>query len=176
MSRLHGPMVLLAGLVASGACSRGSAKPSAAVGAEASAATLSPDGSAEVPAVASSGPPAVSPAVFSAPIAASRTHHQLVVAGLVAAAGVVRVMGLTAGQPAWTVDALRGVAWAPDAEMKLLPAADGVALVWRGLLAGKSGATLVVLGPNGEPRGEPLAVGAGSCTTADGVAWIDPRA
>ena len=33
--------------------------------------------------------------------------------------GVVRVMALTAGQPAWSVDALRGVAWAPDAELKL---------------------------------------------------------
>lgn len=180
-------MPLIVALVASTGCSRGSAKVVGSEGLETAAAPSGVSGSASAlaglsapvasVAVASapSGPPLVSPAVFSAPIAASRAHHQLVVAGLVAAQGVVRVMALTAGQPAWSVDALRGVAWAPDAELKLQPAADGVALVWRGLLGGKTGATLVVLGPHGEPRGEPVAVGAGSCTTAEGVAWIEPR-
>jgi hypothetical protein len=166
---------LLQALAAVGGCSRGSAKGVGAEGPEAEAAPSAVSGSARAPASAPPGPPLISPAVFSAPIAASRAHHRLVVAGLVAAEGVVRVMALTAGQPAWSVDALRGVAWAPDAELKLQPAADGVALVWRGLLGGKTGATLAVLGPHGEPRGEPVAVGAGWCTTAEGVAWIEPR-
>jgi hypothetical protein len=35
---------------------------------------------------------------------------------------------------------------------------------------------LVLLGPHGEARGVPLEIGAALCTTADGLAWIDPRA
>jgi hypothetical protein len=174
MPRLLGPMALLGGLVAlavSGGCSRGSAKPTAPEGVEAAV----PAATSAILGKPPAGPPPVSPAVFSAPIAASRTHHQLIVAGLVAAEGVVRVMSLTAGEPAWTVDAVRGVAWVADAELKLQPAADGVALQWRGILGGKAGTTLVVLGPHGELRGEPVAVGAGWCTTADGLAWLDPR-
>jgi hypothetical protein len=112
--------------------------------------------------------------VFSAPIAALRIHHQLVVAGLVAAEGVVRVMALTDAQPAWVVDALRGVSWVADADVKLQPAGDGVALVWHGIRGGKTSATLVLLGPNGELRDEPIAIGARWCTTAEGVAWLDP--
>src|SRR5579862_9609206 len=98
MPRLLGPMALLGGLVvvaASGGCSRGSAKPMAHEGGEAAATPATSAIQARVPA----GPPPVSPAVFSAPIAAARTNHQLVVAGLVAAEGVIRVMALTAGQP-----------------------------------------------------------------------------
>jgi hypothetical protein len=174
MSRLPGPLSLLVGLAVlagSDGCSRGSAKATAAEGAEAAATSPVAPGAARAP----PGAPQVSPAVFSAPIAASRAHHRLVVAGLVAAEGVVRVMGLTEGQPAWSVDALRGVTWTADAELRLQPAADGVALVWRGILGGKSGATLVVLGPHGESRGEPVPVGAGSCATADGVTWLDPH-
>src|ERR1700733_11419827 len=126
MRRLLGPMALLGGLVvlaASGGCSRGSAKPMAQQGGEAAAIPATSAIQARVPA----GPPPVSPAVFSAPIAAARTNQQFIVAGLVAAEGVVRAMSLTAGQPAWTVDAVRGVSWAADAALKMLPAGDGVA-------------------------------------------------
>jgi hypothetical protein len=112
--------------------------------------------------------------VFSAPIAALRIHHRLVVAGLVAAEGVVRVMALTEAEPAWAVDALHGVSWVGDADLKLQPAGDGVALVWHGIRGGKRSATLVLMGPNGEIRDEPVLVGAGWCTTAEGVAWLDP--
>jgi hypothetical protein len=159
-------------VVGSGGCSRGSAKPLASAGLEAAAASPSSAApSASTPPI----PPQISPAEFSAPIAASRANHRTVVAGLIAAEGVIRVMGLATGEPAWKVDALHGVAWAADAELRLMPAADGVALLWRGIFGGKTTATLVVLGPHGEPRGDAIAVGAGSCTTADGVAWVDPR-
>jgi hypothetical protein len=35
---------------------------------------------------------------------------------------------------------------------------------------------MVLLGPHGEVRGEPMEIGAALCTTAEGLAWIDPRA
>ncbi len=118
----------------------------------------------------------LSPAVFSPPIAANRLNHELVVAGLVTAEGVVRVMALGDGAPVWTVDALKGVSWIADADLRLQPARDGMALVWRGSLGGKAAAALVILGPHGEPRGDVVPIGGGACTTAEGVAWLDPRA
>ena len=166
-SRLPAILVLLGPSVG---CSRASAQPAGVLDAGA-------DASVPRPAEAAAPPEArlISPAVFSAPIAAVRVHHQLVVAGLVATEGVIRVMGLRDGLPAWTADVLRGVAWIPDAEVKLQPAGDGVVVSWRGSLGGKTGTSLVVLGPQGELRGEPLSIGAASCTTADGLAWIEPR-
>jgi hypothetical protein len=116
------------------------------------------------------------PSVFSAPIAAARASHQDIVAGLVVADGVVRVMGIVDGKPAWATDALSGVTWAPDAELHAQATSDGgVALVWRGPRAGKVGRALVLIGPGGELRGDPTEVGAAFCATADGLAWIDPR-
>jgi hypothetical protein len=115
-------------------------------------------------------------AEFSAPIGGARIGHVSVVAGLVAAEGIVRVAGLADGRAMWTADALHGVAWAPDAELRLQPAADGVAVLWRGLRDGKTIRTLALLGPHGEPRGAPTEVGAMCCVTADGLAWIGPHA
>ncbi len=130
---------------------------------------------AEAPAVA---PPVrdatPSDAMFSAPIAAVQAGGVQVVAGLVAAEGVVRVVGLRAGHAYWTADAPGKATWAPDAEIKLSLAGDGVALVSRGLGA-KSDRTIVLLGPHGEIRGEPMAIGAAFCATAAGLAWVDPR-
>ena len=117
----------------------------------------------------------VSAPVFSAPIAAARVRHETVVAGLIAPDGVIRVMGLRDGPPAWTADVLRGATWIPDAELTVQPAGDGAAVIWRGSFAGKTGTTVVLLGPHGEPRGDAIAIGADSCTTADGLAWIEPR-
>ena len=88
--------------------------------------------------------------LFSAPIAGARSAGSDVLAGLLAKAGVVRVMGMTDGRVAWTADALKDVAWTPDAELVLQPAHGGLALVWRGMHAGKSGRTLVLLGPAGK--------------------------
>jgi hypothetical protein len=118
---------------------------------------------------------ALTPPVFSAPIGATRVGRVDVVAGLVVADGVVRAIGLAGDIIAWTADALRGAAWTPDAELRLQPALDGVAVFWRGLRDGKPVRTLVLLGPHGEPRGEPIEIGATFCTTADGLAWIGPH-
>jgi hypothetical protein len=97
------------------------------------------------------------------------------VAGLVAAAQVIRVIGFRQGWPSWTVDILRGAKWAPGAELTLQPAADGVAVVWRDGVGPLGAGTLVLVGPHGETRGPPVEVGAAACTTAGGVAWIEPR-
>jgi hypothetical protein len=129
--------------------------------------------SAPRPSSAGPAPPDLS--VFSAPIAAARVGHADVVAGFVATAHVVRVMAIVGGSVTWSVDALQGVRWAPDAELRLGPADGGVSLVWREPHADRVVRQLVLLGPQGEPRGAPVEIGASFCSTADGVAWIDPR-
>jgi hypothetical protein len=113
--------------------------------------------------------------VFSAPIAAARSAHVSVVAGLVVAQKVVRVVGLRDGRPLWTTDIMSGAKWSAGAELGIQRAADGVTVVWRdGIAAGGSGA-LVLLGAGGEPRGVPIEVGAAMCTTSEGLTWIEPR-
>jgi hypothetical protein len=114
--------------------------------------------------------------VFSAPIAAARSSaHISVVAGLVVAQKIVRVVGLRDGRPSWTTDIMSGAKWSAGAELGIQRAADGVAVVWRdGIAAGGSGA-LVLLGAGGEPRGAPIEVGAAMCTTSEGLSWIEPR-
>lgn len=168
--------LLLVPAALTGGCTCGSKSPPESSPPPASSSTASAGASRSPMA---SGAPVAAPldsAVFSAPIAATRAGHVDVVAGLVATAGVVRVMALVGGKPAWAVDALGDVSWAPDAELRLRPAGDGVALVWRGPRAGKTGRALVLLGPHGESRGGPTEIGAAICSTADGLAWIDPRA
>jgi hypothetical protein len=113
--------------------------------------------------------------VFSAPIAGARAGGSDVLAGLLAKSGVVRVMGVANGRPTWTSDALKNVAWSPDAELVLQPAHGGLALVWRGLRGGKTGRTLVLLGPTGQPLDAPVEIGPGFCVTDAGVAWIEPH-
>jgi hypothetical protein len=171
MARSPAPFLLLA--FAGGCTCRGNAS-SGAVDAGAAASSAA--------AVTEAAGPAVPPApaswgdVFSAPIAAARVASKTVVAGLVASEGTIRVAALADGAPGWVVDALRGVSWAADADLRVQPAGDGVALVWRGPYGGKMGRTLVVLGPAGEPLGGPTDVGAAYCLEPDGVAWIDVRA
>ena len=192
MTRLSRPMpgaiaiALLALLLASalglatlGGCSRRSG---GATAANEGAFDAGPARTAMSAALAEGGPPhglaqelPRSDAVFSAPIAAGRAGHALVVAGLVAAQGVLRVVGFPEGDPSWSVDALSGVSWVADADLKLQATRAGIAIVWRGVRAGKAGTTLVLLGPRGEARGEPLPIGAGWCATEEGVAWLDPH-
>lgn len=117
-------------------------------------------------------------AVFSAPIAGARSGGSDVVAGLVAASKLVRAVGFSASatQPAWTTDALTGVTWAPDSNLRAISTAGGPALVWHGPRDGKSTRTLVRLDAHGDPAGAPQDVGAAYCVTDAGIAWIEPRA
>src|SRR5580692_2622846 len=101
MFRLAGRQALLLVLVASGRCTRGCQQASPLKDAAPEAAGESGASDSRV----TPAPALLSPAVFSAPIAAVRVNRELVVAGLVAAEGVVRVMGLRDGRTAWMVDA-----------------------------------------------------------------------
>jgi hypothetical protein len=159
----------LAALCADAGCTCGSKSAAPAASGSASAPPTAPTSSG----TASAAPLDLS--VFSAPIAAARIGHIDVVAGFVATAHVVRVMGIGGGKPIWAVDALTGVRWAPDAEVHLAPAADGASLVWREPHADKVVRQLLLLGPHGEPRSVPIEIGAAFCSTAEGLAWIDPR-
>ena len=173
MARLTAVLLVLLG----SACSRSSSATPAGTPPGGDAAGTAASAPAAAPASAESAqPPQISPAVFSAPIAATRVGEMRVAAGLVAADGLLRVIGWPVGQPTWFADPLRGVSWTPDAELRLEPAGDGVALLWRGNVNGKARGVVVLLGPRGEPRGEPVAVGASFCTTTEGIAWIDPHA
>jgi hypothetical protein len=113
--------------------------------------------------------------VFSAPIAAARIGDLDVVAGLVAAEGTVRLVGLAESGQLWSADALHGVGWAPDAELRLQATVGGISVFWRGLRDGKATRALALLGPRGEPRGQPIEVGPAFCATADGAAWVAPH-
>jgi hypothetical protein len=124
---------------------------------------------ASVPAGPTSG------AVFSAPIAAARMDHGEAVAGLVASESVIRAVGFPEQGPGWSTDVLASVSWTPDAELHLQRAGEGLALLWRGLRGGKSGRTVVLLGPDGKARGEPFAVGAAFCSTEEGGIWVVER-
>ena len=114
-------------------------------------------------------------AVFSAPLGAVRIGDLDVVAGLVAAEGTIRLIGFRDGRQVWSADVLRGVAWAPDAELRLQGAPAGLTVLWHGLRDGKSNRTLVLVGPRGEQRGPPIEIGSSFCATADGPAWVGPH-
>jgi hypothetical protein len=113
--------------------------------------------------------------MFSLPIASVRVDGTSVVAGLVAAAGVIRVVGLRDGRAAWSRDAISEARFALDAELTILPAAHGSALLWRAGSGARGAGTLVLLGPSGELLGAPIEVGSGVCSTKSGLAWLEPH-
>ena len=126
---------------------------------------------------ASAAPAASATSVFSAPIGGARWSGSDAVAGLVAASSLVRAAGFSgaAAEPAWTSDAMTDVTWAPDSEVRVIPTAGGLALVWHGPRGGKSSRTLLRLDAHGGPLGGPQDVGAAYCVTDGGVAWIEAR-
>ena len=146
-----------------------------------STAQPAPSASSAASAVASASaapaPAASATAVFSAPIGGARWGGSDAVAGLVAASNLVRAAGFSgaAPEPAWTSDAMTDVAWAPDSDVRVIPTAGGLALVWHGQRGGKPSRTLVRLDAHGGPLGGPQDLGAAYCVTDGGVAWIEPR-
>ena len=118
---------------------------------------------------------ATSAASYSNPIAAARiANGTIVVAGLFASGSSILLTGFRAsGLPEWTAEAFHGVAWSADAELRVLAAGDGAAVIWRGAVGDKVARFMTVVGPRGEARGPAIEVGSGLCATADGVAWID---
>lgn len=161
MHRLVGAVLVLSALPLAAGCSRrAKAPPSTEAG-------TTPAASAS----ARSLPPP-SEAVFSAPIAATTAGPLRVVAGLVVPERVIRVRATRAGTVVWTADVMHGATWASDVDLRLIPAADGVAVLWG---SGAGARTMVILGPHGEPLEEPFLIGTAACATSDGIAWVDPH-
>lgn len=117
------------------------------------------------------------PGGLSAPIAAARGEHgDVVVAGLDVPAAAIRVQRIDS-KDAVTADrtVLPGVAWSSESELKMVPAAGGVAVTWRGLRGGKLVRQLLVLGPELAPKGDPVDVAAASCATQDALWFTDGK-
>jgi hypothetical protein len=159
--------VVLTALTFLAGCSR-HPKPTGGTGA-----TTSTEAGPTADASASAQPlPPPSEAVFSAPIAATTAGLLRVAAGLVVADRVIRVRATRAGSVVWTADVMHGATWAPDVDLRLMPALDGVAVLWG---SGSGARTMVILGPHGEPLEQPFLVGTSACATTDGIAWVDPH-
>ena len=114
---------------------------------------------------------------LSAPIAATHGDQgDVVVAGLDVPAKSIRVQRISAKDEVLADrTVLEGVAWSTESELKVLPAAGGVAITWRGLRAGKLVRQLLVLGPDLAPKGEPVEVAAASCATQDALWFTDGK-
>jgi hypothetical protein len=114
-----------------------------------------------------------SEARYSLPIAAARlTGGEVVVAGIVADAKSIGITGLGVRE-GWSADAIPDIAWSDDADLRVYPAADGAAIVWRGLKGGRTGRYLALVGPRGEERAPVAEIGATPCSTLEGLAWIE---
>jgi hypothetical protein len=181
MNRLARPMSLFLLLLAATSCHhRGWRRSSRRARRPRAAAPAAPAPSAPSPAASPDEAPrgirASTAAVFSSPIAAVRSASATIVAGFVAKESAVRVTALGPGGALWTLDAVRDVTWAPDAEVKLESAGDNVVLLWRSGRAERHAGILVVVGSDGAARGTAQDVGVAECATDDGLAWIDPGA
>ncbi len=108
------------------------------------------------------------------PVAASHIGSDVVVAGFDASAKAIRVQRIDdKDRVAAERLVLTDAAWSNDADLKLTASAEGLAITWRGLRAGKLVRHLVILGPDLAPKGEPTEVAAVSCATRDAVWFSD---
>ncbi len=162
-------LALFVGLVGSGgACTCSKANESVA---DEAGAASSFDGSDESSAAAGE------PGGLSAPIAAARGEHgDVVVAGLDVAARAIRVQRIS-DKDEVLVDRtiFDGVMWSSESELKVAPAAAGVAVTWRGIRAGKLVRQLLILGADLAPIGSVHDVSAASCATRDAIWFTDGR-
>jgi hypothetical protein len=115
---------------------------------------------------------------YSAPIAAALTADgSVVVAGLVAASSVVSVTSFDkAGHVAWTRDAITGVSWSADVELRVLAVARGAAVVWRGAVDGSVARYVALVDANGGVVGSGMTIGSSVCATRGSLAWIERAA
>jgi len=103
--------------------------------------------------------------VFSAPIAGLKAGDRLLAAGLVVSAQAIRLVGLsTSGATEWTADVLTSVKWKNGARLRLFPAGDGAAVVWTGEREGATGTFVAIVGPRGQAKGAPFAIGPAAAT------------
>ena len=117
------------------------------------------------------------PGGLSAPIGGARGEQgEVVVAGLDVPAGSIRVQRISAkDEVVADRTVLAGVAWSTESDLKLLPAAGGVAITWRGLRGGKLVRQMLVLGPDLAPKGDVIDVAAASCATQDALWFTDGK-
>lgn len=131
-----------------------------------------PPPEAEAGTGASNAPANVAPAGtldgFSAPIAAAhRPSGDVIAVGLDVAAKGLRAVRIVNGKVAISRIILDDVAWSSEADIKLLPRVDGVAVVWRGKRNGALVREMIAIGERLEARSIPKPVGAAFCSTRD---------
>ena len=117
------------------------------------------------------------PGGLSAPIAAARIEAgDVVVAGIDVPAKAIRVQRISASDEV-TVDRtiFEGVKWSSESDLKVVPAARGVAVTWRGLRNGKLVRQMLLLGPDLAPKGDVTEVAAASCATRDALWFTDGK-
>lgn len=117
------------------------------------------------------------PGGLSAPIAAARGEQgDVVVAGLDVLASAIRVQRISAKDEVIGERTIfDGMKWSSESELKVVPAAGGVAVTWRGLRSGKLVRQMLLLGPDLAPKGEPHDVAAASCATRDALWFTDGK-
>ena len=178
-SRVMAPVSVIALLVALGGgactCSKSSEPASDEGGASATGSAGEPaaSGSAGAGAGAASG----EPGGLSAPIGAAHGDHgDVFVAALDVRARAIRVQHISdKDETLADRTILDGVAWSSESEVKVVPAAAGAAITWRGLRAGKLVRQLVVVGADLAPIGAPHDVAAASCATRDAIWFTDGK-
>ena len=114
---------------------------------------------------------------LSAPIASARGDQgDVVVAGLDVAAHAIRVQRISAKDEVLADRTVfDGAGWSSEAELKMMPAGAGVALVWRGLRAKKPVRQALVLGPDLAPIGDVVDIAPASCATRDALWYTDGK-
>ncbi|HSO39827.1 MAG TPA: hypothetical protein VLT33_45180 [Labilithrix sp.] len=117
------------------------------------------------------------PGGLSAPIAAARIEAgDVVVAGIDVPAKAIRIQRINPRDEV-TVDRtiLEGVKWSSESDLRVVPAARGVAVTWRGLRNGKLVRQMLLLGPDLAPQGDVHEVAAASCATRDALWFTDGK-
>jgi len=117
------------------------------------------------------------PGGLSAPIAAAHIEGgDVVVAGLDVPAQAIRVQRIDANDGVVSDHTIfEGVKWSSESELKMAPAARGVAVTWRGLRNGKLVRQMLLLGPDLAPKGDVTDVAAASCATKDALWFTDGK-
>lgn len=127
--------------------------------------------------VALAAPQAGPPGGLSAPIAATRIEAgDVVVAGLDVTAQAIRVQRINPNdQTSIDRTIFDGVKWSSESDLKVVPAARGVAVTWRGLRNGHLVRQMLLLGPDLAPKGEVVDVSAASCATREALWFTDGK-
>lgn len=114
---------------------------------------------------------------LSAPIAGARGERgDVFAAGLDVRARAIRVQRINDKDEVLADGRVfEGVAWSSESELKVVPAAAGAAVTWRGLRNGKLVRQLAILGADLAPVGSIVDVSAASCATQEALWFTDGK-